>query len=137
MIFFRIILFLIGSISGIWLVNDLILSAFSHDDIIKVSGLLNMWGSFVMLLIFPYLVVYVIKDKYKLSINLGEINRVGLIIMIVISPVLAMITYTQSKSNVINYVECKDERKISSRYSSRTYAISSELCTKIAHRKGT
>ncbi|EKO3401455.1 hypothetical protein OI845_004388 [Vibrio fluvialis] len=46
-----------------------------------------------------------------------------------------MATFSQSKANVANYVECKHERKVSSRYSSRTYAIDDEICATLKDSK--
>ncbi|HIH0873165.1 hypothetical protein Q5N41_07315 [Vibrio cholerae] len=125
---FRIFLFLSGAFIGGWLVKNLIEAAFYHSNIIRVAGLLNMWGSYVMLLIFPYFTIYTIKERFELSLNIGEINKVGIVLVLIVAPLLAMGTYSKAQSNVESYVECKSERKISSRYSSRTYAVNEELC---------
>ncbi|MCG3724783.1 hypothetical protein [Vibrio cincinnatiensis] len=129
---FRIVLFLSGTFIGGWLVNNLIEAAFYHSNIIRVAGLLNMWGSYVMLLIFPYFTMYTIKEQFRLSLNIGEINKVGIVLVLIVAPLLAMGTYSKAQSNVESYVECKSERKISSRYSSRTYAVNEELCSALS-----
>ncbi|EEX41777.1 hypothetical protein VFA_001614 [Vibrio furnissii CIP 102972] len=54
---------------------------------------------------------------------------------VVIAPLLAIATFGQTKSNVSGYVECKHERKVSSRYSSRTYAINDEICASLKDNK--
>ncbi|MBF4323586.1 hypothetical protein EAY22_25735, partial [Vibrio anguillarum] len=69
-----------------------------------------------------------VKDEFNLSLPIGEINKVIIISVLVISPLFTVITYSKIHSNLENYVECSELRTLSSRYSSRTYAISPELC---------
>lgn len=110
-------------------------SAFSTNSVIKVDGLLNIWASYSGLLICTYLTIYYLKDIFHLSINIGNVNKVGILMFVVIAPLLTIVTFGQTKSNVSSYVECKSERKISSRYSSRTYAVSAELCSALDQHK--
>ncbi|WP_306332044.1 hypothetical protein [Vibrio injensis] len=137
MSYFRILFCLLVALGGWFLSKRQLETAFSNADIIKVDGLLNIWASYGILLLCCYLLFYYIKEIFKFSFPIGEINKVIIVIAIVIAPILAIGTFSKAKSNVSNYIECKDERKVSSRFSSRTYATTSELCTKIAHRKGT
>ncbi len=126
--FVRVIIFLISTFVGIRIVSDFVGILFYNDNVINVPGILNMWGGYGMVLICPYLVIYVINDEFNLSLPIGNMNNVGIILMIVIAPLFAIGTYSKTKANVADYVECQSERNISSRYSSRTYAINEELC---------
>lgn len=126
--FVRIIIGLLVTIGAYIQVSGQIASAFSNDSKIVLDGLLNIWASFGMLLICPYLTIYVIKDEFTLRLPIGDANRVLVILGLVVAPLLAIGLYNQSHANVANYVECKSERKLSSRYSSRTYAITEDLC---------
>lgn len=137
MIYVRICACLFISYLGYLQVKEQVATAFSDASVIKIDGILNIWASFGMLFVFSYLGVYFINEKFSFHLPIGNLNKIGILIIIVIAPMLSTATYVQSNSNVSGYIECKNERKLSSRYSSRTYAISPELCTKIAHRKGT
>ncbi|WP_306331985.1 hypothetical protein [Vibrio injensis] len=112
-------------------------SAFSNESIIKIDGILNIWASYSGALICFYLIVYSISDEFELKLPIGEINKVLIVSGVIVGPLLAIGNYSLTQANVKHYVECTDARKLSSRYSSRTYAISPEFCTTIAHRKGT
>lgn len=124
----RIIGCALVSLFGLFLTYRQVSTAFSDGNIIKVDGLLNMWGSYGMLLVFFYLMLYHIKHSLAPSLAIGKPETAILVIAIVVSPLFAMGTYSQAQANVANYVECKSERKLSSRYSSRTYAITEDLC---------
>lgn len=118
-----------------WQVAEQIGSAFSTNIVIKADGLLNIWASYSGLLICAYLSIYYLKDILQLSINIGNVNKVGILMFVVIAPLLAIATFGQTKSNVSGYVECKHERQVSSRYSSRTYAINDEICATLKDNK--
>lgn len=125
----RVVLFSLLTWMGWWISSDNITKAFSSTPlIVEVSGLLNIWAGFCCLFTGSYIVIYSIKDEFKLSIPIGEINRVIAISTLIMSPLLTIGVYGQIQTNVASYVECKSERKISSRYSSRTYAVNEELC---------
>lgn len=128
MIYIRMIGCILIAYLGYVQISDHLVSAFSENPVIKVDGILNMWASYGAFFIFSYLAAYYIKEKYELTWRIGEINRVLIFCSIIVAPLFAIGTYGQAKDNVSNYIECKSERKISSRYSSRTYAISANLC---------
>ncbi|HGE6067667.1 TPA: hypothetical protein ACGG77_003306 [Vibrio cholerae] len=104
---------------------------------VEVSGILNIWAGFGGFIVSVYLILYSIKDEFVLSLPIGEINRVIIISALVISPLLTVITYERIHSNLNGYVECSDLRTLSSRYSSRTYATSFELCSQLVNKKNT
>ncbi|WP_157617652.1 hypothetical protein [Vibrio mexicanus] len=108
--------------------SDQVVTAFSNEDIVKIDGLINIWASNAMLLIFPYLALYVVKEQFKLPLPIGEINKVGVVLLIIVAPLLSLGLYSQAKSNVTSYIECSEQRTFTSRYSSRTYAISEDMC---------
>lgn len=128
MIFARMVLFATMSmIAGYFVTGDLN-SAFSSDQVIKVSGVLNMWADYGAAIIGAYLTLYFTKEQFELSLRIGDFNRVIVFVALLIAPALAVGTYSKAMSNVGNYVECKDERQVSSRYSSRTYALTDSQC---------
>ncbi len=135
MIYIRMIGCVLIAYLGYTQISDHLASAFSESPIIKVDGILNMWASYGLCFIFSYLAIYYIKAKYELAWRIGEINRVLIFCSIVVAPLLAIGTYIQAKDNVSNYIECSELRKFSSRYSSRTYATSTELCQQLSQDK--
>ncbi|EOX1298132.1 hypothetical protein ACPDLO_003146 [Vibrio cholerae] len=128
--YIRIVLFSLLTWLGWWISSDNVSKAFGPiSSIVEVSGVLNVWAGFCSIIAGLYLVIYSIKDEFKLSIPIGEINKVIIVSTLIVSPLLTIAIYSQMQSVVSSYVECKSERKISSRYSSRTYAVSEELCS--------
>jgi hypothetical protein len=122
-------------LGGMWSLNLDIEATFSHQNIITISGLLNVWANFCMLLVGCYLLVFYFKEISGLSFFIGEFNKVVIILTLIVSSVLAIGLYAKSKWNVKEYVECKGLREISTRYSSRTYTITQELCDELVEKK--
>ncbi|MCG6230233.1 hypothetical protein [Vibrio furnissii] len=124
----RIALFSSMCLLSLYFVQDDVSSAFSNAPVIIISGILNVWAAFGGAFIGAYLVLLFMKEQFRLSIRLWDFNRVIAVVGLLIAPVLAIATYNKAHSNTQHYVECKSERKISSRYSSRTYAVTESLC---------
>lgn len=125
----RMIMFsLLGGI-GFWITSSNVHKALGAPmQVIEVSGILNVWAGFGCLLIGMYMVIWSVKEQFQLHLKIGNINTVLLVTSIIIAPLLAATTYGQIQANISGYVECKGKREVRSRYSSRTYAISEELC---------
>ena len=126
--YIRIIIFSLVACIAFWQVSEQFTSAFFSDDVVKIDGLLNIWAANASLLLGLYITIYSINEQFELSFRIGDINRVLILFCFLVAPLLAIGTYHLSLMNVINYVECKKERELSSRYSSRTYAVSQEVC---------
>jgi hypothetical protein len=131
-IILRIIVSFIFMTVGILFSFDLLEKAFTTADIIKVDGVLNIWGSYGSSLIGSYSLLYWLNKIVAFPFSLGDFNKVGIILVIIIAPLLTIGTYAKIHANISGYVECHNLRKLSSRYSSRTYAISEELCHKLS-----
>ncbi|CAE6924908.1 hypothetical protein ACOMICROBIO_NCLOACGD_02991 [Vibrio sp. B1ASS3] len=100
----------------------------SVGDVVTVDGFMNIAGAYGMLLLS---ICVVLKSSCLLmGGKLPEINWNYVVygLLLVITPSATYITYTNIQSNIEEYVECEDAREFSLRYSSRTYAISHELC---------
>ncbi|EKO3438036.1 hypothetical protein NTE19_001882 [Vibrio fluvialis] len=105
----------------------------TNAPVITISGILNIWAAYGGAFIGAYLVLYFVKEQFHWSVRIGDFNRVIAVVGLLIAPLLAITTYSKALSNVDNYVECKSERKLSSRYSSRTYAISASFCDTLSN----
>ncbi|EMI4513204.1 hypothetical protein V6560_000693 [Vibrio parahaemolyticus] len=124
----RMVVFLLLSILGGWIINANIYSAFSDAQlVIERDGIMNIFAGYGCFFIGLYVVIYVAKEQFRLNFNVGEFNKVvgGLVIT---SLILSVVNFAAINRQVEGYTECKNLREISSRYSSRTYAISPELC---------
>ncbi|EKO3425682.1 hypothetical protein [Vibrio fluvialis] len=131
----RLVLFSVSTVVAFFFVEDSLQMAFSDDRVIEISGLLNIWASYAILLVSPYFLMHTLKNMFNSSWHLGNANKIVILLIMIVAPVTAMATFSQSKANVANYVECKHERKVSSRYSSRTYAINDEICATLKDSK--
>lgn len=124
----RILIFSLLAILGGWIsYNNIYTAILSSEKIIERSGIINIFSGYGCFFIGIYIVIYAAKEQFRLPFNIGEANKVigGLFVA---SLVLSVITFSSINRQIEGYVECKDLRQISSRYSSRTYAKSIELC---------
>ncbi|MFZ3433766.1 hypothetical protein [Vibrio harveyi] len=124
----RILLFSSLAILGGWISYSNILTAFIYNQpIIERDGIMNILSGYGCLLIGIYIAVYAAKEQFHFSLYIGEINKmIG--ILFFISLILSVITFSTINRQIDGYIECKNLREISTRYSSRTYAKSIELC---------
>ncbi len=99
------------------------------------DGVLNMWGVYGSFLIGIYGLVYWLGQLIDLPFPVGNFTKPVMIIAVVISPLLTVGTYAKVHADISGYVECTDLRKLSSRYSSHTYAVSEELCQQAVEEK--
>jgi hypothetical protein len=132
-IFIRIIALGLVTALGWWITADDFLKAFatSTPSVVEVSGILNIWAGLGCLFIGLYLAIYLAREQLNLSISVGNPNKV-IIWGTILTLACALVLKSKIMSNVSGYVECSDLRKLTSRYSSRTYAISEELCHKLS-----
>ncbi|MGD8231085.1 hypothetical protein [Vibrio sp. TRT 1302] len=128
MIIVRIITSLILFSLGFWITKINISPLFSNSLLITTSGPINIWAGIACFMWGGYGLIYYIFYSYKRNHPIFDFNKVTIIIGTIISPLLAMIIIYNININIIGYTECKNLRELSSRYSSRTYAKSIELC---------
>ncbi len=114
---------------------DIAMTMFDASEIIKVDGVLNIAGVYGVFLLSIYLLIWWLNQLIAIPFPIGDINKVILVILLVITPILTIGTYTKIHKNIESYVECSELRKFSSRYSSRTYATSTELCQQLSQDK--
>ncbi|QMV14128.1 hypothetical protein [Vibrio spartinae] len=135
MIIFRIVLTFLFMCLGGFFSLDIMGKLLITTDVVKVDGILNIWGSYGSFLVGFYLLLYWCDQVISLPFSIGDFNRIGVILLLVVSPLLTIVTYAKLHADISDYVECTDLRKISSRYSSHTYAVSEELCQQALEEK--
>ncbi|MFC3023876.1 hypothetical protein ACFODT_08565 [Vibrio zhugei] len=128
MIFLRIIITVLVILGSGFLSLDIVERAFDISDIVKVDGVLNIWGTYGLFLIGLYGLMYWLGQIIELPFPIGNFTKVIVVIGVILSPLLTVVTYAKVHTDIAGYVECSSLRKVSLHYSSRTYAISKELC---------
>lgn len=108
---------------------DMLEQAFGEQrEVYVIDGILNYWavfGGFILSsIIIVYCVVEILKNK-----SLVTFLRKGILVgCIVIAPLLAIALKEMTLQRTSGYVECEKLRKLSSRFSSKTYAIDNNMC---------
>ncbi len=131
--YFRVVISTLVTALALYFTSKSVGSVFSNEPVIQIYGLLNIWGCYVLVFLCPYFAAYYIKEQHNLKLTLGNSNLIVLIIGLVLAPSLAIATQLKATSNVADadYVECREQREMSSRFSSRTYALNASLCDEL------
>lgn len=128
MIMIRFASSLILLLLGLWISDINMTGLYDIDDYIVLSSVINIWAGIACLLWGGYGIIYYLNSMLPISLPLGNFNKVTIFQGLVLAPIVALCIHYQLSTIVSDYIECKDQREISSRYSSRTYAISLEAC---------
>ena len=134
MIFLRLFISVLLILGSGFLSLDIVERAFDVSDVVKVDGVLNIWGVYGLFLIGLYGLIYWLGQIINLPFPIGNFTKPVVVLGIIISPLLTVVTYAKVYADISDYVECSSLRKVSLHYSSHTYAISKELC--LAEAKG-
>ena len=128
MIFLRLFISVLVILGSGFLSLDIVERAFDVSDVVKVDGVLNIWGVYGLFLIGLYGLIYWLGQIINLPFPIGNFTKPVVVLGIIISPLLTVVTYAKVHADISDYVECSSLRKVSLHYSSRTYAMSKELC---------
>ncbi|WCH28246.1 hypothetical protein [Aeromonas salmonicida] len=127
--YLRIIFFGFFLSASVFFGWDILEQAFGEQrEVYVIDGILNHWavfGGFILSsIIIVYCVVEILKNK-----SLVTFLRKGILVgCIVIAPLLAIALKEVTLQRTSGYVECEKLRKLSSRFSSKTYAIDNNMC---------
>ncbi|MCW8335632.1 hypothetical protein [Vibrio paucivorans] len=115
---------------GFWITNINISPLLLESNIVTTSGIINIWAGIASFFWGGYGLIYYIFifHRYNNKSLILDFNKMTIVIGIIISPLLSIFIFYTTNVKVQNYVECTDLREISTRYSSRTYAKSIDLC---------
>lgn len=129
MIIIRIFLCILITLFSLYLSSDyMVFFSSTQKDIFVIDGILNVWGSISGVLIGSFFLLYYICQVLNYIITPNKLNKIALILIFIISPLMSLVIRQASNAKITNYEECKNLREISTRYSSKTYAKSMELC---------
>lgn len=112
---------------------DVLQEAFGEQrDVYVIVGILNYWAIFSCmassLIIILYCSVEIVTGK-SLSVFLKN----GIIIScLLISPLISFSLKELTLHRINDYVQCDTLSKVTSRFTSKTYAVTTEQCRKIA-----
>lgn len=99
----------------------------SANDVIEVSGVLNMWGMYSVAIVCPLSAYSGIRTILNRPFK-KPVDKWIYLIALVIAPLMTYVTNQELNNKIEDYIECRDDRVTTLRYISRTYAISPELC---------
>lgn len=134
--YIRILFFIVIAFVCVFFGWEMIAKAVGEQrEVYVVVGILNYWAVFAGLLsslvIIGYCVIEIVKKKSPISFL-----STGIIIScVIISPVVSFTLKEITSSRVNGYVECEGLSKLSTRFSSKTYAIDSSTCSEIEEKK--
>lgn len=130
MIIVRLVASLVLLFLGFWITKINISPLLFESNMITVSGIINIWAGIACFFWGGYGSIYYIFHKHNSQSLILDFNKMTIFIGVIISPLLSILIFYNTNIKLQGYVECNNLRKISSRYSSRTYAKSAELCQK-------
>ncbi len=103
----------------------------SINNVVKIDGVINIWGAYATFIVALFATINVVIERFSLTCLKVQGNVIAVVSILIISPFFTYITYKDIQFNIQGYVECKEHREFWSRYSSRTYAKTQELCLTI------
>lgn len=108
----------------------------NFPDEFRLYGIHNILAGIACLFIGLYMVLYWINTVKTFPFSLGNINKVGFM-LIVGSLLIALLLKSMIQSNIEKngYVECSDLSKIATRYTSKTYTKTPEICAQLVANK--
>jgi len=104
-------------------------------EVYVIDGILNYWAVFAgflsSLVIIGYCVTEIVKKKSAISFL-----RKGIIIScVIISPVISIALREAVFHRANDYVKCERLSKLSTRYSSQTYAVNNSKCVELEEKE--
>lgn len=115
---------------------DMLQQAFGeHREIYVIAGILNYWAVFSCLssslIIILYCSVEITTGK-----SLAAFLKKGILIScMLISPAISLSLKELTINKVNSYVLCNELSKVTSRFTSKTYAINNNICTTLESEK--
>lgn len=100
-------------------------------QIYVIDGILNYWAIFASFLSCLVIICYCIAEVLKKNASTSFINKGIIISCILISPIMAFTFKEITLYRASDYVQCDNLSKISTRFSSKTYAVNINLCKQI------
>lgn len=105
-------------------------------EVYVVVGIVNYWAVFAGLLSSLVIIGYCVTEIVKKKSPISFLSKGIIISCVIISPIVSFTLKEITSSRVNGYAECEDLSKLSTRFSSRTYAINSSTCLELEERKG-
>lgn len=115
--------------SVVFIVDD-VSSLLSKKDYITIGGIINTWAIWGIFFLSIYALILTLFNRIN-----NNTERIILAIALIISPIASLIYRFSTENLYKDYVECNELRETSSRYSSRTYAISPEVCSLLKNKR--
>ena len=115
---------------------DMLEQAFGEQrEVYVIDGILNYWAVFAGFLVSLIIIIYCMAEILKRNISAAFFNKSAIISCVIISPIISVALREVVFHRANDYVKCERLSKLSSRYSSQTYAIVNETCIKLEENK--
>lgn len=115
---------------------DMIEQAYGEQrEFYVISGILNYWAVFGGFFISLIIIVYCVTEIFKRKLPSSFLNKGGIFSCIILAPLLAFALKEVTLQRTSGYVECKRLHKLTTRFSSQTYAIDNDMCIKLEQKK--
>lgn len=134
--YIRILFFSIMAFVCVFFGWEMIAKAVGEQrEVYVIAGILNYWAVFAGLLSSLVIIGYCVTEIVKKKSPLSFLSKGIIISCVIISPVVSFTLKEITSSRVNGYVECEGLSKLSTRFSSKTYAIDSSTCSEIEEKK--
>jgi hypothetical protein len=115
---------------------DMLEQAFGEQrEVYVIDGILNYWAVFGGFLVSLIIIVYCLAEILKRNLSAKFLNVSAIISCVIISPIISIALREAVFHRANDYVKCERLSKLSSRYSSQTYAVNNEVCVKLEEMK--
>ena len=107
----------------------------SQRDVYVVDGILNYWAIFAGFLCSLVIISYCITEILKKRSSAAFLNKGIIISCALISPIISFTLKEITLYRASDYIQCERLSKISTRFSSKTYAVNNEICVRLEEKK--
>ncbi|HDX8431735.1 TPA: DUF1420 family protein [Aeromonas dhakensis] len=115
--------------------EDLYATLSNGSESFRVSGIANIWASYCAPLVGAVLIIHVLMSVAKFGNPDKLFQRGVLVVIFAIAPILTFATKMKLNAKTVNYVECRDLKRVSRWNSYQVYAISIDECQRLKEEK--
>lgn len=104
-------------------------------DVYVIDGILNYWAIFAGFLSSLVIITYCMTEILKKRASTAFLNKGVIISCALISPIISFALKEVTLYRASDYVQCDRLSKISTRFSSKTYAVNNDICVRLEEKK--
>lgn len=104
-------------------------------EVYVIDGVINYWAVFGGFLVSLSIIAYCLSEILKKNLSAKFLNISVIISCVIISPVISIALREAVFHRANDYVKCERLSKLSTRYSSQTYAVDNSKCVELEGNK--